>query len=123
VPFAALSDGTGRPLIETFAIGIAGSLTSLMFSSAKLTAFVADGVLTIGDGHDPLVSGLPRLKGADSEAIEVGRIYASATTLTGAQATSDRLFSGAYHVIHFAGHTIVNPQFPLLSRLLLAPDT
>jgi CHAT domain-containing protein len=25
-------------------------------------------------------------------------------------------------VIHFAGHTVANPEFPFLSRLLLAPD-
>ena len=71
----------------------------------------------------PLATGLPRLPFADSEATDVSRLYPRASVFTGAKATARNFLTARLPVIHFAGHTIVNPEFPFLSRLLFAPDS
>jgi CHAT domain-containing protein len=123
VPFGALPDALGRPLIATRTVGIAPSLTTFLAASARLAHFRADDVLAVGDGHDPAVSGLPRLPHADEEATAVGGLYPTRLVLIGPAATRHRMLEERHAVIHFAGHTIVNLQFPLFSRMLLAPDS
>ena len=52
--FGALPDLSGRPLLESKTVGIALSATSFLAASDRLSSFSADGVLAIGDGHDPV---------------------------------------------------------------------
>ena len=123
IPFAALSDEHGAPLIATHPIVFAPSFTTFVLASERLANFVPDGVVAIGDGHDPKATGLPRLPHADDEATEVARLYTHGTAYTGAQATIGHFLAAGQPVIHFAGHTIANPEFPHLSRLLFATDS
>lgn len=123
VPFGALPDALGRPLIAMRTVGVVPSLTTFLAASARLSRFRADDVLAVGDGHDPAASSLPRLPHADEEATAVGALYPTRVVLTGSAATRRGMLEGRHAVIHFAGHTIVNLQFPLFSRMLLAPDS
>jgi CHAT domain-containing protein len=122
VPFSALPDVGGEPLVRTRTIAIAPSLAALHAASRSLAGFTPSSVLAIGDGHDPRTSGLPRLPRANDEAMAVGRQYPNAVVLIGEQATKSRILRTRAAVMHFAGHTVINPQFPAYSRLLLAPD-
>jgi CHAT domain-containing protein len=122
VPFAALPNRDGSPLVATFNVGIAPSLTAYLAASSRLSSLDFDTVLAIGDGHDPSGSGLPTLPMADAEAMAVGSLYPHSVVLTGGGATKRRILRERASVVHFAGHTVVNLQYPMLSRLLLAPD-
>ena len=122
VPFGALPDARGEPLVRTRAVGVAPSLLALVAASARLTSFVPKDVLAIGDGHDPSASGLSHLPGADAEAADVGRLYSSGAVLTGLSATTARVLAERRSVVHFAGHTVVNRYNPRFSQMLLAPD-
>jgi CHAT domain-containing protein len=122
VPFGALPDSENRPLIATHAIGVAPSLTTLLAASSRLTDFDPADVLAVGDGQDPHSSGLPRLRFANQEAIEIGRLYPKANVLVAGEATRARVLATESAVFHFSGHTVVNLEYPLFSRLMLAPD-
>jgi CHAT domain-containing protein len=91
-------------------------------SSARLAGFLARDVLAVGDGHDPLRSGLPRLSGSDEEAAEIANQYATSLLLIGSEATRRQFFAAEHEVVHFAGHSVADLEFPMFSRILLAPD-
>lgn len=122
LPFGALPVYGNQPLILRIAVTVAPSLTMFLRASAKLESAVLDEVLAVGAGHDPAQTGLVPLPFADREASAIGALYPQRRVLLGAQATSQGLFAGDSPVWHFAGHTVVNREFPLLSRLFLAPE-
>ncbi len=119
--FGALPDDQGRPLLATRRIGLTPGLGAFVAASRRLADFSPDEVLAVGDGHDPVATGLPLLRWADIEAARVGDLYPHRTALTKATATKARVTRSDPDVIHFAGHTVANRRFPALSRLLLAP--
>src|SRR5438034_7599960 len=53
IPFAAISNSDGTPLVSTHAVLYAPSLTTFLLASRRLTAFEPTGVTAIGQGHDP----------------------------------------------------------------------
>jgi CHAT domain-containing protein len=122
LPFGALPDAQQRPLLETHAVSIAPSLTTLFAASTRLASFVPTSVLAVGDGHDAAMSGLPRLPRADDEAAEVARMYPRGIVLAGVDATKRRFFDQQARVIHFAGHSVLNERYAMFSRLLFAPE-
>jgi CHAT domain-containing protein len=122
MPFAALPDAQGRPLIDRHLVAVAPSLTALLAASAELATAAPADLLAVGDAHDPALSGLPKLPHADAEAQEVARLYPASAVLTGSRATKQRFLSQAASVIHFAGHSVLNERFPMFSRMLLAPE-
>jgi CHAT domain-containing protein len=122
LPFAALSDDTGRPLIDTRTIVVAQSLKTFLAASQRLARFEPTDVVSVGDSHDPRMLDLPRLAHADEEAQDVARLYGAGTALVGDEATKQHFLSANARVVHFAGHSILNPRFPMLSRMLFAPD-
>jgi len=122
VPFGSLPDSTGAPLLATHTVAIAPSLHTFLAASERLVQFAPRDVLAIGDGHDPVATGLPVLPRADEEVAAIGRLYDVRTVLAGASATKSRLLNGAATVVHFAGHSILNERYPMLSRMLFAPD-
>jgi CHAT domain-containing protein/tetratricopeptide (TPR) repeat protein len=123
LPFGALPDANGRALVETWTIAVAPSFATFLAASSRLQSFVATDVLAVGDGHDVAATGLPPLGGANPEAIAIAAVYGSnGVALAGADATKQRFYSRPASVIHFAGHTVLNPQFPGLSHMLFAPD-
>jgi CHAT domain-containing protein len=122
ISFAILPDALGRPLLETFTVAVAPSFSSFLAMSARLDGFSPRTVLAAGDGHDAAATGLPRLSRADGEAAAVARAYQAATVLTAERVTRDEFLADNRDVVHFAGHTIANPEFPMFSRILLAPN-
>lgn len=122
LPFAALPDAQGRPLLDTRIVSVAPSLTTFLAASTRLASFTPSDVLAVGDGHDKASTGLPMLPRADEEAIQVGKLYARSVVLTGTDATKQRFLAAPAHVIHFAGHAVLNERYPMLSRMLLSPD-
>jgi CHAT domain-containing protein len=121
VPFAALPIAGGGPLLAQRTIGVAPSFTIFVQASKRLEALAPDDVLAVGAGHDPRATGLAALPFANGEARAVGDLYPQRTVLTGADATVSRVLAADRAVVHFAGHTVVNREFPLYSRLFLAP--
>src|SRR5262249_32817961 len=61
VPFAAIPDALGRPLLMTRTVAVSSSITALVRSSSRIATQAPTDVLAIGDGHDPRGTGLPRL--------------------------------------------------------------
>jgi CHAT domain-containing protein len=122
VPFGALPDEAGRPLLASSIVAVAPSLTAFLAASTRLTGFSANAVLAVGDGHDVATSSLPRLPHADEEATEVGKLYPQSVVLRASTATKRRFLDEARTVVHFAGHTVLNRDFPMFSRMLVAPD-
>jgi CHAT domain-containing protein len=122
VPFSAMPSDDGAPLVAKYNIGMAPSLTAYLAASARLARADFDSVLAIGDGYKPGVSRLPALPLANKEATSVGDLYPRGVVLVGEAATKRRILREYAAVIHFAGHTLVNLQHPMLSRLILAPD-
>ncbi len=127
VSFAALIDGrTARYLVEDHPVGISPSLALCLETGSP--------VARRGRAHDALIVGnprtgdsassLPELAEAEAEAKEIARLYPSTVLLTGATATRQRFLAeiNRHEVLHFAGHAVQNPEFPWLSRLVMAAD-
>lgn len=122
VPFAALPDVRGRPLLDRHIVAVAPSLETFLAASTRLANLRPMSVLAVGDAHDPATTGLPMLPRADDEAVAIGRLYPASTVLTGADATKRRFLTTPADVIHFAGHSVLNGRYPMFSRMLLAPE-
>jgi len=129
VPFAALFDArSGRFLVESFEVGVAPSLELYAASLARFDSLRSrppTSVLAVGNpAFDARVFSLPRLPGAEREAVRVAEPYAQPRLLVGPEATARRFLDAARgaDVIHFAGHGVVRPEAPLQSHLVLAPD-
>jgi CHAT domain-containing protein len=122
IPFGALPTATGQPLIAAHAVSVIPSLTGFFLASDRATTLGVNDVLAVGDGHDPALTGLPVLPLADDEARSIGSLYPHATVLLAGKATARQFLAAEHAVVHFAGHTIVNSEFPSFSRLLFAPD-
>lgn len=124
LPIAAFPDAHDAPLVATHAVLVAPSFTTFMLASRRLRTFRPDDVLAVGDGHDPVSSGLPLLPHANSEAKILAQLYPQAAVLVGSMATRANVLkelSGQHSVVHLASHIIANTEFPFLSRLLFAP--
>jgi CHAT domain-containing protein len=122
LPFAALPDAQGHPLLNSRVIGTTPSLATFIAASARLTGLRATDVVAAGDGHDPAIIDLPVLPNADAEAAAVGRLYDRSVVLAGRAATRTSVFQARAAVVHFAGHTVLNDRYPWLSRMLFAPE-
>jgi CHAT domain-containing protein len=130
LPFAALRDTrTSRYLIEEHAVAVAPSATlfleGLARDSTKIHAPRLN-VLVLGNPSfdRKLHPNLRDLPGAAAEATEVAAIYGTAAELRLGSAASRRALlesAGKHVVVHVASHALANPDFPWLSRLLLAP--
>jgi len=129
VAFAALKDPRSRRyLVEDHAIGVAPSLALLLNSIERTQApSPVDTALVVGDPalDRASVGDLPQLVEARAEAKEIASLYSRSSLLTGNDATKDRFMRelNGHDVVHFAGHALQNPEFPWLSRLLLAADS
>ncbi len=128
VPYAALLDRDGdRYLVERFATGIAPAAASLLARCGPRGHPTTEArVLVVGN---PAFDGarhrdLDPLPDAEEEAREVASLYPDSTLLVGATATPGRFLAGlaGAEIVHFAGHSLVNDRYPLLSALVLAPD-
>lgn len=131
LPFAALlNKESGRFLIEDHALAISPSLSLLAHDPDLNTLFNGHlGVSALVVGNPELdrdrISDLPSLPGSESEAKQIAAIYSESEVLIGKNATKRKFLDaiGQYAIVHFGGHSVSNEEFPLLSQLLLAPDS
>ena len=119
VPFAALLDGRGLPLLRQHTLAFAPSLDVLRYTADK-TAEGAPRLLALADPGN----GGDALPGARTEVQQVSRHFPAdrRTVLLGAdasEANGKRLGPGQ-SVLHFAVHGLIDDAHPLDSALLLA---
>lgn len=133
LPFAALYGTAGdRHLIQDGPVSVAPSSSLYVFSllrGRQLRSAGGASLLLVGDPeldpHSPSGRGMLRLPLALSEVARIHKAYgARAVIRTGKEATVPeflRLARGKT-VVHFAGHSVADPEVPSRSHLLLAPS-
>ncbi len=121
LPFGALFDGR-EYLIDRYSIRTLPSASVLSFFQARLKKAEDGKVLILGNPKlsDPKYD----LAFAQDEALAIGEIMPGARVLLRSEATATALTSlaGQYSMIHLAAHGLFDPDQPLRSALLLAPD-
>lgn len=128
-PFAALIDrSTGRYLVQDRVTAIAPSATLCLESlqrTRELASSRRSSALVVGNPRFAREAGrgLPDLVWAEREAEAIAGILPS-ELLTGEQATRPQFLAqaGRHEIVHFAGHAIINQEYPFLSYLLMAPE-
>lgn len=125
LPFATLRHpSTRRYLIEDHALLVSPS-ASFFVDARMMTRSRANEPLTsallIGN---PAAGAARALPGAEAEVEEAAKLYPWHELLVGQTATKERFLerAPAFDVVHFGGHAIANPEFPLLSRLVFADE-
>ena len=114
---------SGRYLIEDHPLVVSPSAT--FFVDARTAALERSGAiqsaLLMGN---PAAAGTRDLPGAQAEVEAAAKFYPKHDVFVGQTATKTRFVADAskVDVIHFGGHALVNPEFPLLSRLVFADD-
>ena len=124
VPFAALEDGTGAPLIDRHTLAYVPSLAVSSFLARPGGARGTD-ALIVADPPPPAAARLPRLPASREEGQRVAKHLQqmNATVLAGDAATESvvKKRSASARILHFATHGVVSESAPLTSSLLLAP--
>jgi CHAT domain-containing protein len=130
IPFAALIDPEdGRYLVRDRVVGMAPSATHYV-ESARLDSELAgrtslNALVVASPRFDrvlfPRLSDLPS---AEASADTIAGLYADSELLTKEKATKSRFLetAGSHSIVHFGGHTLINGDFPMLSRLIFAPE-
>jgi CHAT domain-containing protein/tetratricopeptide (TPR) repeat protein len=129
VPFPALLDtSTLRYLIQDYDIASAPSASMYVAGIERDRLLAAKPRLAFVAGNPQfdrtLFPRLEQLPNADRETDSVVTLQ-GATAIRGAQVTKQRLLDGLQHasLFHFCGHSVVNGRHPLLSGLVVAPDS
>jgi len=125
LPFATLRDpSTRRYLIEEHPLLVSPSAS--FFVDARAAAADRErgplsSALLVGN---PAAGGSRALPGAESEVSMASKLYPHHEILVGRDATKQRFLemAPAFDVVHFGGHALANPEFPLLSRLVFADE-
>lgn len=116
LPFAALRTSDGSRLVELMAIKMIPNLRSseVPANTSRVALLSSGGVVRDAS--------LPPLPGVKDEMSAVASSLAAARLTTRQVDTAQSFIEGLHDagVVHFAGHAIVNEQYPLLSRLVLA---
>ncbi|MEM7586299.1 MAG: CHAT domain-containing protein [Acidobacteriota bacterium] len=115
VPFAALIDEAEQPLVEQVAVALLPAASLLLEADRRLAT---PGLVIARRDFDGL--GVPALPAAEREAEAVASAF-GARLLLGRAATEQRfheLAPGA-SLLHLVTHAQVEPEMPMLSRLLL----
>ena len=124
LPFATLRHpSTRKYLIEDHPLLVSPSAS--FFVQSRAAAGPDDkpfsSALLIGN---PAAAGTRALPGAEKEVAAASTLYPRHEILTGRNATKARFLDKApsFDVVHFGGHALVNPEYPLLSRLVFADE-
>jgi CHAT domain-containing protein len=128
VPFAALEDSAGRPLLAAHTLVSAPSIATLRYTADKKRGakrLQGAKLLALADPVSPPDAAMDALPGARMEVRGISRRFATdrRLTLEGAQASeanAKRLSAGS-SVLHFAVHGLVRDDRPWDSALLLSP--
>ena len=131
LPISALFDAaTGEHLIQKAVVSIAPS-TALYLHSRALDAAMPfqrnPSLLLIGNPKfekNAFTQGLEDLRYADEEVVGIRELYQGGVVLMDAEATVPAFLAQAENktIIHLAAHSIVNPDAPWESMLVLAPS-
>ena len=117
LPFAALLDGDGRPLVERYEIAFSPSASVWLALGERLRAPATAGILAVA----------PRPDALPASRREVGAISRSAgpgvRVMTGSAATEEafRREAPTRRVLHLATYGVLNKHNPLFSFVELAP--
>jgi CHAT domain-containing protein len=129
LPFAVLMPSSKSYLLEEYTLTISPSaniLIELLARSQTNRQKTIQSVLAISDPEFDrrLFPGLARLPGAAEEIRELHSIYRVCEELQRTQATKESFLRRAknFDVLHFATHSLVNANEPLLSAIVLAVD-
>ena len=126
VPFAALEDETGRPLVERYTLSFAPAASVYQHTQGTVRAGerAAPRLLVVADPTPPAESAVARLPWAREEGQRIVRRFHGMPVrlLTGSAASEAAVKreASAYSRLHFAAHGLVAPDRPLASSLLLA---
>lgn len=129
LPFATLMDpNTGRYLIQDHAVSVAPSANiyvRCLLRSRQLESGLPAAALVVAatDFDRERFKGLAALPAAEVEARLVTAELSGSRLLTGRDATRRQFLDSLARrpqVIHFAGHSVLNPELPHLSMLLFA---
>jgi CHAT domain-containing protein len=121
VPFPALADRDGAPLVARYRLAIAPSATAFVAGPRRATHEPPARALVVGNPA-AAAEGLRNLEAAEREARAIAGEYAQPVLLLRGDATRRRFLDAlpAAEVMHFAGHAIASEEYPWLSRLVFA---
>jgi CHAT domain-containing protein len=124
VPFAALRNPeTGRYVVEDYTLVQAPSASFFVTTAERAATLPPGASSALLIGNPTTADGTP-LPAAEREAAQAAQFYPEREILIGAMATKAAFIDRAprYDVVHFGGHALPNPEYPLLSRLMLASE-
>jgi CHAT domain-containing protein len=128
VPFAALEDAGGHPLVARHTLLAAPSIATLRYTANKkrgTTRLQGAKLLALADPVSPSDAAMAPLPGARAEVRGISRHFAPQRRLTleGAEATeaNAKQLSMDKTILHFAVHGLVRDDRPWDSALLLSP--
>jgi CHAT domain-containing protein len=130
LPFAALPwGGRGESTVDRFSVTLAPSLSVFYEASRRLSVLARRPPETAVFVGDPVIDravypSLSRLPSARREVAQSAQFYPRPRSFVGAEATGAVLGAalGSADVVHFAGHAIADPEFPLQATLVVAPE-
>ncbi len=124
VPYAAMLDERGRPIIERWSVSYAPSVTALlrMVRTSRERTKRGAGLLAFGAPRFP--SGFSPLPATADEARRIARLTASGTYVIGEAATRRRLMErgSSARYLHFATHGVLDERAPMQSAIVLTPS-
>lgn len=126
LPFAALENRAGQPLVERAALLLAPSLTALRELSRRPPAAAGPGRLELLAYANPASAGQPALPEAERQVARLAAQVGPARALVrrGAEAREGAFKSeaGRARLIHVASHGVLDGDSPLFSYLALATE-
>ena len=123
---------TGRYLVQDHVLSVTPSLRIFVASLRRDAALRRNDNVRALVVSDPafdltLYPELPRLspRAADTTDAAVTANFPGSRVLRGESATRRAFLHAAdrFELIHFGGHSVINPEFPLLSQMLFAPES
>ncbi|MBF0249974.1 MAG: CHAT domain-containing protein, partial [Alphaproteobacteria bacterium] len=120
LPFNALRTGTGTHLIERFTLRLLPSASVLQFLDKG--GVPTQGLLVFG--NPDLGNPSYDLPGAEAEARAIAQSWPNSKVVLRKHASETvmKTAAGAFKYLHLASHGQFNPDQPMQSRMLLAPD-
>lgn len=125
LPFATLQHpSTRKYLVENHPLLVSPSASFFVQARGAATVRATEPISSALLVGNPAAGTTRALPGAEDEVAASSAFYPRHQILTGRTATKERFLqmAPAFDVVHFGGHALVNPEFPLLSRLVFADD-
>lgn len=129
LPFSSLISPNGSYFLEEFELFYSPSanvFVQLTEKAKKVSNIKAEKLLSVGNPafDTRKFSNLVNLPEAETEARKIARNYRKSTVLVGKEATKNsfRKIYQNFEIIHFAGHYVIESDFPLFSKLIMAKN-